>query len=160
MQILTTMDHQKENTAMDSLITKGKFEPFGMIPNHIDVKGILRYALISNRDFEGEGFHVACHVLTKDYYRDPADFAVSHTHDFDEFNILLPLGAELVYEIELNGEKQNLKAPATVFIPAGTEHNARPLAGEGIFICIQLDNERQMDMSALKEQHVSCCSSF
>ena len=138
---------------MDSLITKGKFEPFGMIANHIDVNGILRYALMSNKDFEGEGFHVACHVLTKDYYEDPTDFAVPHTHDFDEFNILLPLGsAELVYEIELDGEKQNLKAPATVFIPAGTEHNARPLSGEGIFICIQLDNERQMERSALKAQ--------
>ena len=138
---------------MDRLITKGKFEPFGMIANHIDVNGILRYALMSNRDFEGNGFHVACHVLTKDYYQNPTDFAVSHTHDFDEFNILLPLGsAELVYEIELDGEKQNLQAPATVFIPAGTEHNARPVAGEGIFICIQLDNERQMEMSALMKQ--------
>ncbi|MCB9053598.1 MAG: hypothetical protein H6556_29720 [Lewinellaceae bacterium] len=147
------MNNQKDKVMMDSLITKGKFEPFGMIANHIDVNGILRYALMSNKDFEGEGFHVACHVLTKDYYEDPTDFAVPHTHDFDEFNILLPLGsAELVYEIELDGEKQNLKAPATVFIPAGTEHNARPLSGEGIFICIQLDNERQMERSALKAQ--------
>ena len=147
------MNNQKDNVLMDRLITKGKFEPFGMIANHIDVNGILRYALMSNKDFEGEGFHVACHVLTKDYYEDPTDFAVPHTHDFDEFNILLPLGsAELVYEIELDGEKQNLKAPATVFIPAGTEHNARPLSGEGIFICIQLDNERQMERSALKAQ--------
>lgn len=147
------MNNQKDKVMMDSLITKGKFEPFGMIANHIDVNGILRYALMSNKDFEGEGFHVACHVLTKDYYEDPTDFAVPHTHDFDEFNILLPLGsAELVYEIELDGEKQNLQAPATVFIPAGTEHNARPLSGEGIFICIQLDNERQMERSALKAQ--------
>lgn len=142
------MCHKKDNVTLDSLVTKGKFEPFSMITNHLDVNGILRYALMNNRDFEGEGFHVACHVLTKDYYQDPTDFAVSHAHDFDEFNILLPLRSELVYEIELNGEKQNLKAPATVFIPAGTEHNARPLAGEGIFICIQLDNARQMGMSA------------
>ena len=137
---------------MDRLITKGKFEPFGMIANHIDVNGILRYALMSNKDFEGEGFHVACHVLTKDYYEDPTDFAVPHTHDFDEFNILLPLGSEMEYEIELEGEKQKIKAPATVFIPSGVEHNARPLAGEGIFICIQLDNKSQMEMSALKRQ--------
>ncbi|MCB9283901.1 MAG: hypothetical protein H6563_07510 [Lewinellaceae bacterium] len=82
------------------------------------------------------------------------NFAVSHTHDFDEFNILLPFGPELVYEIELNGEKQTVKAQATVFIPAGTAHNARPLAGEGIFICIQLDNERQMERSKFKKQRV------
>ena len=146
------MNNQKDNVLMDRLITKGKFEPFGMIANHIDVNGILRYALMSNKDFEGEGFHVACHVLTKDYYEDPTDFAVPHTHDFDEFNILLPLGSEMEYEIELEGERQKIKAPATVFIPAGTEHNTRPLAGEGVFICIQLDNERQMGRSELKEQ--------
>ncbi|TNE47011.1 MAG: hypothetical protein EP344_19875 [Bacteroidetes bacterium] len=146
------MKCQNGNADMVSLITKGKFEPFGMIANHIDVNGILRYALMSNRDFEGEGFHVACHVLTKDYYQDRTDFAVPHTHDFDEFNILLPLGPEMEYEIELEGEKQKVKAPATVFIPAGTEHNARPLAGEGIFICIQLDNKSQMEISALKRQ--------
>ncbi|MCB9331080.1 MAG: hypothetical protein H6574_08365 [Lewinellaceae bacterium] len=146
------MERQNGNAVMDSLITKGKFEPFGMIANHIDVNGILRYALMSNRDFEGEGFHVACHVLTKDYFTNPTDFAVPHTHDFDEFNILLPLGSEMEYEIELEGERQKIKAPATVFIPAGTEHNARPLAGEGIFICIQLDNKNQIEMSALKKQ--------
>ncbi|MCB9345648.1 MAG: hypothetical protein H6576_18320 [Lewinellaceae bacterium] len=146
------MSSPRENTVMNSLVTNGKFEPFGMIPNHIDVNGILRYALMSNRDFDGEGFHVACHVLTKDYFEAPTDFAVPHTHDFDEFNILLPLGSDMEYEIELEGEKQKINAPATIFIPAGTEHNARPLSGEGIFICIQLDNKIQMMMSTSKKQ--------
>ena len=151
------MNHKQDHSAMDHLITRGKLEPFGLIANHIDVNGILRYALMNNRDFGGEGFHVACHVLTKAYFEDPTDFAVPHTHDFDEFNILLPLGSELIYEIELNGEVQQLRAPATVFIPAGTEHNARPLAGEGIFICVQLDNDSQQAMRARREPLAAGC---
>ena len=146
------MKGQDGNAVLNSLIINGRLEPFGMIANHIDVNGILRYALMSNRDFDGEGFHVACHVLTKDYFEAPTDFAVPHTHDFDEFNILLPLGSDMEYEIELEGEKQKINAPATIFIPAGTEHNARPLSGEGIFICIQLDNKIQMMMSTSKKQ--------
>lgn len=147
------MEKHRNSSDTDPLISQGRLEPFSKIKNHIDVPGILRYALMTNRDFAGEGFHVACHVVTPAYYRDPVDFAHPHTHDFDEFNILLPLGAELRYAFELDGEKRELQAPCTVYIPAGTEHNCRPLAGEGIFICIQLDNEKQTaDAAALQRE--------
>ena len=128
---------------------EGVVEAFGDIKSHLDVEGIIRYAMMGKEDFYGKGFHLAVHVVSAKYYDQPAEFAIPHQHDFDEINIIIPVNSDLVYDFELDGEKMRLPAPYTLYIPAGVEHYAKPLQGEGIFICIQLDNNinRRADQS-------------
>lgn len=134
------MNQSIYNLELNYETKEGMIEAFGGIKNHLDVEGIIRYALMGREDFYGKGFHLAVHVVSAKYYDQPAEFAVPHKHDFDEINIIIPVNSNLVYDFEVKGEKMRLPAPYTLFIPAGADHYAKPVEGEGIFICIQLDN--------------------
>lgn len=125
---------------MKEYLKKGYIEPFENMANHDSVEGIIRYALLSKEDFNYNGFHVACHIVTKSFYNKANDFSKKHKHQFDELNIIIPFGTNLKYRFEIDNEFEIVEAPYTVLIPMGKYHSAKPVEGEGIFICIYLNN--------------------
>jgi len=55
-----------------------------------------------------------------------------------EYNILL---GNLKYQIILGDEKYIVQAPANIWIPAGLNHSANLIEGEGHYICIILSDK-------------------
>ena len=68
----------------------------------------------------------------------PEEYSRLHTHTTPELNILISAeGSKLNYSIRLGDETYTVSSPASVWIPAGLEHSANLLSGQGYFICLK-----------------------
>jgi len=125
---------------MGFLVFPGIDEPIGLVPGHSPVEGISRVLMLTNGAMPGRSFHVAAHFDSADY-RPAADwqFTEPHAHPFDEINLLLPAGDCLRYRYEVEGRLHEISGPCSVFLSAGTPHRMEPIEGQGIFVCIQLN---------------------
>ncbi len=100
-----------------------------------------RFLLINKALIEDAPFHIAVHFI-KDLQTAPAPYAKMHSHpDHDEIGLIIAPKDVIEYEIILNGKENRVKSPASVYIPAGTQHRARALSGNGAYICILLDSQ-------------------
>jgi mannose-6-phosphate isomerase-like protein (cupin superfamily) len=59
-----------------------------------------------------------------------------HRHDVSQTYLFLGEDGDFEVEVEIDGEKTAVKAPATTFIPAGRMHALRILRGTGTVISI------------------------
>jgi len=99
-----------------------------------------RFLLINRELIENAPFHIAVHII-KDLDAPPAPYAKIHCHpSHDEIGLIIAPKDSLEYEIILNGKENRVKSPASVYIPAGTQHRARALSGNGAYVCILLDS--------------------
>lgn len=61
--------------------------------------------------------------------RDEVGKAVLHKHRFDEMYLMIGEEEAITFEVTLGSERYEVKTPAAVYIPAGTPHGIRPIAG-------------------------------
>ncbi len=67
----------------------------------------------------------------------PADPNVKpHRHPVSQTYMFISPDGSLQVEVEIAGRRSKVKAPATTFIPAGTEHALRILCGTGTVLSI------------------------
>lgn len=59
-----------------------------------------------------------------------------HTHEVSQTYMFLSPDDSLEVEVELEGQRTPVRAPASVFIPAGVEHALRILRGTGTVLSI------------------------
>lgn len=98
-----------------------------------------RFLLINEGILENAPFHIAVHFI-KDLKTPPDPYAKMHCHpDFDEIGLIIAPRDQLEYEIILDGKENRVRSPASVYIPAGTNHRARAIRGHGAYVCILLD---------------------
>jgi quercetin dioxygenase-like cupin family protein len=98
-----------------------------------------RFLLINREILRDAPFHIAVHVI-KNIATPPEPYVKTHCHpDFDEIGLIVAPQDALEYEMILNGKEHRIKSPAAVYIPAGTHHRARAIAGTGSYVCILLD---------------------
>ncbi|MEA3353800.1 MAG: 2-isopropylmalate synthase [Campylobacterota bacterium] len=110
-------------------------ENFYNIPFHDNIEQLSRLIV---KDIP---FHVSVHKI-KDIKDFPKQYVESHKHDNDELNLILADdGKELVYNIEIDGEVNEVKSPSFIWIPKGKSHSANVVRGSGTFICIILQEE-------------------
>ncbi len=98
-------------------------------------------AIENIRRFAPDNFpiHVAMLEVALENGKNSTIYSAPHSHpDHDEVNILVSR-SRLIYHIMLAGKVHEVAAPSTIWIPAGTEHSANVVEGEGFFICIRLD---------------------
>lgn len=101
---------------------------------------IERYLLMNSVVMQNAPLHIAVHFI-RNIEHPPSPYAQIHCHpDADEIGLILAPKDELEYEIILDGEATNVKSPAAVYIPAGTNHRARAVSGTGAYVCIILDS--------------------
>ena len=140
---LSTPPETETAIRQQATIFHGAEQPLSEISNHFDIPGITRHLLMDNLMLKGKSFHIAMHQISADYNPDsPHPHTSPHTHDFDEINLLIPGSEPLLYEFCLDGDIRQAQAPASVYIPAGVEHDTRAIKGIGTFICIQLDSQQ------------------
>jgi mannose-6-phosphate isomerase-like protein (cupin superfamily) len=74
---------------------------------------------------------------TVDALAEPAEPNVRpHRHDVSQTYLFLSEDGSLEVEVEIEGERLQVSAPATTFIPAGKMHALRILRGSGTVISI------------------------
>ncbi len=59
-----------------------------------------------------------------------------HTHTVSQTYLFFSPDGSLEVEVELEGQKHHVRAPATTFVPAGTEHALRILRGTGTVVSV------------------------
>lgn len=59
-----------------------------------------------------------------------------HTHEVSQTYMFFSPDDSLEVEVELEGKRMPVRAPASVFIPAGVEHALRILRGTGTVLSI------------------------
>ena len=105
--------------------------PLDLIPFHSNMDDIKRY-------FSGDfPIHLAIHEVKK-AIKKKRNYVKLHNHKKPEINILT---GNLKYKVILENEKYLVQAPANIWIPAGLNHSANLIEGEGYYICIILDNK-------------------
>ena len=116
------------------LISYGEDIPLEVVPFHSEapLKRLLMSGATSAYNFN---MHIAIHEIGTPLKRKFRDYSVPHSHNCDEWNILIS-SEKLIFEILLGDEKYEVLAPATVFIPKGLIHAANVLEGKGHFIAI------------------------
>lgn len=75
-------------------------------------------------------------VLVHDVKKVPPNFkpyVEPHTHEVSQLYNLI---GELTFEATLDGERHEVTAPASIFIPAGVKHTIRPLRGSGYVVVV------------------------
>ena len=122
----------KEKTKKyEKLIFNSKNSPLGSIPFHENSDVIERYC---SKNFP---VHLAIHEINKAQKKD-RNYVKPHKHEKSEINILL---GNLKYLILLGDEEYIVQAPANIWIPAGLNHSANLIEGEGHYICIILNDK-------------------
>jgi mannose-6-phosphate isomerase-like protein (cupin superfamily) len=109
-----------------------------MLPHHNEIPFVRK--VFANADlFSGCKTHIAVHFV-QDAEQQPNRYAEAHTHDVDEFNLVLGLGGDgdLVYRITLGSDTFEVESPHSIYIPKGTLHSAEAVRGSGLFVCIVL----------------------
>lgn len=100
---------------------------------------LKRFLLMNQELFENAPCHIAVHIISG-LEECPEPYAQVHCHPAsDEIGLIIAPEDQLEYEIILEGEVRRVKSPAAVYIPAGTYHRARAVAGSGAYVCIILD---------------------
>ena len=107
---------------------------------HEDINGIERYSFPDIDKIDGKISHVAVHVIGDDYaYEEKRHYVQLHRHDFDEIIIMVPSNGSFKFMTELDGRMELIDSPALIHIPAGTEHRAEAICGNGVLVCIHMD---------------------
>jgi uncharacterized protein YjlB len=117
-------------------IVRGRPEALDTVPFHSEGP-LKRWLLASEEMAPGSGVFIALHEFSG---VEPArrDYCRPHRHDHDEINVFHTT-SHLEVEVELDGEKVLLEAPATVLIPAGVRHAANVRSGSGFMVAVLLD---------------------
>lgn len=105
--------------------------PLETIDHHIMTSGIERLAV------SGIPLHCALHSVNVE--QNQHIYSLTHRHEADdELNIIInDQGHELTYRFVVDGETFELSAPASVWIPAGIDHEANVIKGRGTFVCLR-----------------------
>ncbi len=114
-----------------NLIFNSKNSPLNSVPFHENSIDIERYF---SKNFP---VHLAIHEIKKAPKKD-RNYVKSHNHKKPEINILL---GNLKYKIILEDEEYIVQSPANIWIPAGLNHSATLIEGEGHYICIILNDK-------------------
>jgi len=96
-----------------------------------------REVYVNNLLLPGSDMHIAIHHIKKGV-KISEKYAISHSHNNDEINILLETNGSnpLRFEIENTDEPIIATAPCSIYIPKNTKHAVNVIDGEGIYICI------------------------
>lgn len=123
-------------------IIPGIVSSIGDVQGHKPIYDITRHLLLDNFSVRGKSFHIATHIISRDYvHSSDWKFCEYHSHAFDELNLILSENDNLEYRYEIEGTAEIVKSPSSVFIPAGKLHRMEPTKGRGIFVCIQLNSQ-------------------
>lgn len=105
--------------------------PLSNIPYHADVTCIRRLFA------ENFPCHLAVHHITDALT--PVQYTQPHTHTVDEINIIIPNpNDDLEYNIQIGEDIMTLNGHNSIWIPAGVEHSANVVSGNGYYIAIRL----------------------
>lgn len=122
-------------------IIKGTLEPTAKIPFH-GKSPFRRYSMLSKKLLKESNTHIAIHNISKIPKKLP-DYSFLHKHNVDEINLIISEKEKLTYQIQLDNETYRISSPATIFIPKGIRHKAKPISGRGFFVCIILSGNYQ-----------------
>lgn len=101
------------------------------IPFHKNTKRITRYFA------EQFPLHLAVHEVSP-VTTPPVEYTQPHVHeDCDEINIIISQH-DLLYRIQLGGEKYVVSNNSCIWIPRGMIHAANVLRGSGHFITMRI----------------------
>ena len=110
-------------------IVENQVQPASSIPFHLNVPGVQRWTA------PAFPLHVAIHQVTE--VQDlPDDLVQPHRHAVPEVNILMSPTDSLEYKIQLDDELYFVRAPCTIWVPAGVLHAANVVRGSGYFVCM------------------------
>ena len=118
-----------------SLISPGLVQALDHVPFH---NGGM--APLLRRVLTGDGVHpqaekcIVVHEI-QDVSADRRTYCCLHVHQCPEINVLLTL-THLTYEIALGDEVFLVRAPASIYIPAGLAHSANVVEGSGFFVAL------------------------
>lgn len=106
-------------------------ESIDKIKNHIMADGIDRLVVAR--------MPLHCAIHTIDVHQCQQEYSLPHSHIAEnELNIILnDQGYDLVYRFVIDDEEFELSAPASLWIPAGLNHNANVIRGRGTFVCMR-----------------------
>lgn len=120
----------------EKYITKGVVSPLHKVQFHGHAP-LKRRVMLEKKSIKEEGIKIVVHEISK-LPKEINSYCEPHKHDCDEINIILSEDNSLTYSVVLGDEKYKVKAPATIYIPAGLSHCAEVLSGKGAFVAIIL----------------------
>lgn len=122
-------------------VVKGSLESTAKIPFH-SKSPFRRYLMLGKKLVKESNTHIAIHNISK-IPKNLPDYSFLHKHNVDEINLIISEKGRLTYQIQLEDEIYRVSSPATIFIPKGIRHKARPISGAGFFVCIILSTKYQ-----------------
>jgi len=117
-----------------ALISKGALSPLETVKFHHRAP-VKRFVMLQKDSVKGDGMKVVIHKISKLPKKIPS-YCDLHQHDFDEVNLILSDSGTLKYRIRLEEETYDVKAPSTIYIPAGTRHSAEVISGTGTYVTL------------------------
>jgi hypothetical protein len=116
------------------LISPGVVRPLETIRFHSEAP-FVRRQMAGGGLHDELGLHVAVHEIYQPAPRRAWNYCDAHQHTVHELNLLLSPG-HLRYEVELDDERYEVTAPASILIPPGLSHRANLIEGTGLFVVV------------------------
>jgi 2-isopropylmalate synthase len=101
-----------------------------------------RFLMADSDVFPGSNAFITLRKINDLELKQAKDFVIQHKHNVDSYLMIIGDSEELTgLEVEVfDGDKKSIvKSPASIFIPAGTEHYDKALSGSGCIITIVLN---------------------
>jgi vacuolar-type H+-ATPase subunit I/STV1 len=123
------------------LITEGIEQPLELVKFHNAAPFTRR--LMSGKSLNNNSkMHIAVHEIKNKLPKEMRKYSTPHAHNCSEWNLILSFD-HLVFEIMLDDEFYEVKAPASIYIPSALIHCANVIEGQGFYIalldCIDYD---------------------
>ena len=98
-----------------------------------DIGNVFKY--LDGSMVEGADLRIMVRKI-ESHTENKEDYVKPHTHEVDQFYLLVGEPGQLAFEITLGDEKVRVESPCTVHIPKGLPHCEKYLKGNGHLITV------------------------